>query len=81
MNKEEATQICKDKIMMKYSSTYDDRPWETSGIDSYGTDEYRIEIHVWKGSPVKGYVVINNGTRTARAFSVNDKIIFKVGWR
>ena len=41
-----------------YGVTDYERPWvEGSPPDSYSNSEYHVAVHVWKGSPPKGYVL------------------------
>jgi hypothetical protein len=70
---ETAKKLVEQRINDNFEST---RLWECIGcIDSYENKAYRIELHVYTGSPIKGYVIVSHGTGTVRAFGVHDKIL------
>lgn len=61
-----------------YSNDGNKRKWLTTFVDSYKNKKYRVELHIWEGSPTRGYVVV--GHDTATAFNIGDNVIGKVEW-
>jgi len=72
---EEMIVKAQQKIRDRYRPDTDSRKWRTAKVRSYENKSYDIEIRVLTGSPVKGYVLINHGTKTIKAFGINDKLI------
>lgn len=59
-----------------YSSHDDDgRAWIRSSVSSYGVNNFDIDVIVMEGSPVKGYILVNYGTSTVKAFDYCDKLL------
>jgi|GEM_PF-3872099 len=57
----------KKKVEKDYNgSSPSSRTWEVARAND-------VEIHVYAGSPDKGYVVVNHGAQTVMAFNVEDK--------
>lgn len=56
------------------------RPWKQISIDSYENPAYRIELYVYEGSPAKGYIIANYGTRTLTVFNGHDQKLKQLRW-
>ncbi|KAA0243658.1 MAG: hypothetical protein DYG83_13270 [Candidatus Brocadia sp. AMX2] len=50
-----------------------DRKWLESSLDSYNDESYRVSLLVLEGSPAKGYIIANYGTRQVIAFDDDGK--------
>ena len=72
---EEIIVKAQQKVKDRYDPVDEKRKWESAKVRSYENKSYDVEIRVLKGSPCKGYVVANHGTKVVRAYSVNDKLI------
>ena len=49
-----------------------EREWLIADLDSYESVAYRIRIYVLEGSPAKGIILVNYGTRTVIAIDAWD---------
>ena len=68
----------KKKVEESYGKPDAGRRWVKTHIDSYKDPQYRIELHVWEGSPAKGYIVVNysEGFDSVRAFGLYNQIVY-----
>ncbi|GIK23660.1 MAG: hypothetical protein BroJett005_30740 [Ignavibacteriota bacterium] len=44
------------------------RKWLEASLDSYNADSNRVTLFVLEGSPAKGYIIANYGTKQVIAF-------------
>jgi len=65
----------KRKVEKAYHTEQGQRAWlESSPVDSYGTDSFRIKLFVLEGSPCKGYVVADYGRMFVTPVSFSKKL-------
>ena len=53
------------------------RPWLKTNLDSYQSESNRVTLYVLEGSPCKGYVIVNYGSKYIRAFNAWNKQIYQ----
>jgi len=61
------------EITEEKTGYYDKRRWKEPKIQSYETEDYNIELSVMTGSPAKGYIINNRGTKTIQIFIFQDR--------
>jgi hypothetical protein len=70
--KEEALEKARLCAEQAHGDPSGSRPWLVGAApDSYGEPQYRTEVHVWEGSPPKGYVFITGDDRHGDAMALN----------
>ena len=62
-------------IVMKAYGRDSTRRWLDVSANSYTLLNEGIRCLVWEGTPAKGYVIINYGRGSIRAFGVDDKLL------
>ena len=74
MNVQEAVNRARAAVERRYGED-PRRAWQTAWVDSYAQPDYRIELHVWAGSPAKGWVIVNHGTQVVIAYDGSGRRI------
>ena len=71
----------KESVIKSYGHKDYSRPWVVARARHEGWEDgsQDMELHMWEGSPAKGWVVVNYGSGTATAFGVNGRKIHTYG--
>lgn len=57
------------------AETWDTRKWKEVSVDSYNEPNSRLTLIVCEGSPVKGFVIVNYGTKSVTAYDAKGNQI------
>lgn len=77
-----AIEKAKRKVEQAYGTVPGTREWlESSPIDSYEDDSYRVKLFVLEGSPCKGYVLADYGRMTVKPISYAKKGLREINAR
>ncbi len=83
MNRQQAIDKARLRVDRGYSPKTGQRKWLV-GIppDSYGTEDYRSELHVLEGSPPKGYVLVlgHDHYGSVTGLHCGEKVVCRYWW-
>ena len=70
-----AIEKAKRKVEQAYHTEQGQRAWlESSPLDSYEDELYRVKLFVLEGSPCKGYVLADYGRMIVKPISFGKKL-------
>ena len=79
MTIQEAIASARASVVRNYNTRpgMPEREWLVAGCNSYENKNNRVELHVWNGSPAKGWVIANYGTGQVWAYSLDGRCLHR----